>query len=190
MGAATDLQDLARAVRNPGRLCLGPTAVSGAFPFGGLSVGLHRGAELVLAGRIQETEDATNGQLLEVARRSIENLWIDLVIDGPGWDEDLLQYIYSKTNRSSTLASQYPAETQIVGGGDATTLTPLPPLLFAAEDALKGDSAYILRPVAIGLGLGIAFARSKKAGMPIRIKATGVKNRDPWQVSRLANVVL
>lgn len=190
MGAAPDVELLARAIRNPGRICMGPSTLSGSFPFGGRDMGLHRNADLFIAGEYQETHDPSDGQYLETGRRSIENLWIDFMIEGPRWDEDFLQAIQANFTKPANLPVTSPPETQILGGGDPTTLTPLPPLLFAADDIENGESIYIPRPIARGLGVGIRLSLQAKCAMPIRIKASGVLNMQAFQVCRFSNMVL
>lgn len=192
MGSASDIEKLAQAVRNPGRLILGPTSTTGSFPYGGVSLGFVSEAEVIPDARYQESMDPASGALAEVARRSVENLRIVCLLD-EAWDEDALMAIFTKSTPSTGLAFQSPPETRVEGAMIPAVVPAWSPLLFAADDPNQ-KSVYIRRPVPrLSLRDSVRFSKTYRAGLPVVFSATpdlAWATTPPWQICRLENVTL
>jgi hypothetical protein len=188
LGASSDVELLARVVRNPGRLVMSPGSTSGAFPYGGTSLGLTRGGELVVDVRYAENRDPASGAVNEIARRTVETPRLVFVVEGPSWDEDLVAAAFSRT---VSLPTQSPPDVRAEGTLLPGVVQATSPILFAADDP-KGKSVYFKRPlVIVHLGLPVPFSW-RKAGLPIVIVPSPHSGATSghWQIARLGNLVL
>lgn len=191
MGSSTDPELLAEAVYNPGRLVIGPTATVGGFPYGGIEAGFTEHMECRPSVEYQRNKDPSNGELNEIARRSVENMALGCILTGVRWDEDLLQAIFLRTVQAGLLPFPSPGETQIIGGAKIPRVVKaLPPTMFVPE-AAAGECVYFIRPLLLlDLRDGIKFSSERRCGMPVVFVASAALNRDPWQISRLEQITL
>lgn len=193
MGAATDLERLAKAVRAPGRLCLGPTAVSGSYPFGGVNLGFHRDGEIVWNARYQPIHEPTSGAVSEVARRSVEFPEVYCLIEGPQWDEDVVAGTFSSVTRSGALAHASPAENRINGTLIASGVEAWPPMAFVPNDTNQ-DAIYIPRPYpTLSLKQAVRLSMLFGAGLPMKFTPSSHaawQTQGFYQVCRWENVIL
>lgn len=190
MGVATDAELLARAIKNPGRLILGPTSVTGSFPYGGTSLGHHRDGEIQWHAEYIPTRDPASGMMSEIGRAGAEYPEIYCLIEGPNWDEDV---VFATFKGAVRVAAPEPAETRAQGSRTTVIVPAWPPLLLASEDpSLK--SIYIPRPIpTLSLRAGVALSRMFHAGLPMRFTPTinsDYATTPPWQCARLENIVL
>lgn len=204
MGAASADELLARVLHNPGRLCVSPTSTTSDFPHGGTSLGEVVAVDLELDVAYQEIRDPASGALAKVIRRRVEVPRLIFLLAGPSWDEDTLAAVLTQTRSAANLTIKKPAETRLEG-----TVIPYPvaawePILFSSIDP-RGKSVYFRRPVGrLQLGRAVAFARDRKAGLPLVFdptpNSTGVQvtastaatpvSSPYWQIARLENVTL
>jgi hypothetical protein len=192
LGASSDVDLLARVVRNPGRLVLAPLSSSAAFPYQGTPLGLTRGGKVFLDVRYQENRDPASGAIQEIARRWVEFPRLVFLVEGPGWDEDVLASAFASTTVSS--AATYPPETRANGTIFPSVVRASAPILFAADDP-KGKSVYFKRPLVIfQFGESVPLSLREKAGLPIVIIPTphqGTSKVNPfWQIGRLGSLAL
>lgn len=92
--------DLARAIRNPGRLCLAPTDLSADFPHGGTALGLVRDVRLgwgvsTVAVRAEEWGGEEVGRIWTGGTAVLA-----LVLEQ--WDEDALARVFPRAVRPPT----------------------------------------------------------------------------------------
>lgn len=188
MGAATDAELLARVVRNPGRLALGPTNLALPFPFGGKSLGFTRGLELVWDFVQGVTRDPTSGVVTEVTRRRVEVPDLVGLAEGVAWDEDLLVALYTQT---SVFGSGSNTDVRIEGTQIPAVVPAWQRVVFAADDA-RGKSVLLRRPVPRLVQQSMALALKLKCGLPFRLTPTPSSDvTGPfWQIARLGNLVL
>ena len=109
-----DLEQLATAIKNPGRLVLGPTTTAGAWPFNGQPLGVRAAAKIEWIGRYQDIIDPASGQFRRRIRRQPERPRIAFLLEPP-WDANALAQAFNQTSGAS-LASQYPQESRLEGG--------------------------------------------------------------------------
>lgn len=193
MGASSDLELLAMAVRNPGRLCLGPTTVTGGFPHGGTSLGVITDAELVWDSAYVEHRDPMGGTLSEVWHDSVTFPRIYVTLQGPQWDEDALLALFAQRTPADSLTYVSPAETRI-GGTVVPSQVPFwPPLLFSAADPAQ-RSVYFRRPCPVlSLRESVRLSQVHKAGLPLvfcPIPDSANATTPFWQSARLENITL
>lgn len=191
MGVASDLEQLARATRNPGRLCLAPSTTSGGFPYGGTQLGLHTECELDFSCTYVDVFDPASGVYVESERLSVEVPSILCVVDGPYWDEDVLQAVFQKTSAG---AVAFPKEVRLEGTLNGTpTTTAWQPMLFAPYDP-QHKAIYFRRPMPrLSLRRSVQLAQQYKAGLPLLFRPTpdaAWATTPYWQVARVENLSL
>lgn len=193
MGTAQDPELLARAVRNPGRLILAPTTVTGGFPWGGKSLGFTRGMRCEFEVRYQRIYDPSSGVLVKVVRRRVEFPVLGCLLEGPAWDPDVLAALASQSTPSTGLAVQQPPETRLEGTLIPAEVPAWQKLLFVSDDP-QGACAVIRRPVPlIDLSQAIEFAAKRKCGFPVRFAPTpdsAWASTPFWQIARRENLTL
>lgn len=191
MGAATDAELLARAVHNPARLILGPTTTTGGIPYGGVSLGLVRDADIIWHGEYVPSKDPSSGRVQEVGVRGVEYPELYVLIEGNTWDEDVLQNAFTSAVGPSGLIYGNPPEALIQGDVIPHGRRAWAPVLFAALDP-KHKSVYFRRPVlTIALGRAVAFAHERKSGLPLFFTPTpSSRGVGDWQCARLENISL
>jgi hypothetical protein len=189
MGAATDAALLARAVRNPGRLCLGPTTKTGSFPYGGKSLGFSRENEVDFQVEYYKSLDPSSGALLEVSRRRVEIPVFSFLAEGMPWDEDLVAATFAKS--TSGLGS--PVETRAEGSVMPGVVQAWNPVLFKPFDD-NLPCIYLRRPVSLlSMRRAVQLAMARKAGLPIflyPLVAEGYQSTPYWQFGRFSNILL
>lgn len=186
---ATESEQLARAVRNPGRLVLGPTATTGSFPFGGVELGAHRDAEVVWQEEQIRVRDPLSGRTSEVGRNGAAFPEVFCIIEGPQWDEDLLVALFSRATRST----DDPAETRAEGDALPQNYATWPPLAFIPDD-LNLKAVYFRRPIpTLSLRQSTALSQEFRCGLPVRFVPTVTidwQTIPDWQVARWENISL
>lgn len=188
MGSATDAELLARAVRNPGRFCLGPTTLSGSFPFGGVSLGFSASARARWDIQYERRYDPSTRALVEIGR-GVENLAVHAL--NYDWDEDLVPAIFTQTTPSSGLADPSPPESRVEGATVPRLVPATAPVLFVSDDT-QGKCVFIRRPL-ITLDMSdpfIQFAIARKHMLPVEIEPTTPLGLKPFQICRFANMDL
>lgn len=120
----SDASLLAFAIRNPGRLLLGPTTVSGSWPYGGTAIGVRRAAKMQLLTREQEIQDPANGNLLGVVPRANERVRLAYLLEPP-WDSNVIPKAFAGGSGSNFDGTVVPR----------ARIAPLSsPLAFVADD--------------------------------------------------------
>jgi hypothetical protein len=201
VGAASDPELLRRILRNPCRLCVDPTDTALDFPHGGTSLGLIMDFDIDFEVRYTRILDPASGALTELSRRSVENVKISLLVDGPDWDEDLIAAAFSRSRSMSTYA---PTETRLEAATVPYPVAAWRPILVSPVDR-RGKALYVRRPVPLlPLGRSVAWARQRKAGLPLIFEPTpnstgvlggsdsaaGGPSSPYWQLARLENITL
>jgi hypothetical protein len=193
MGTATDQELLARSLRNPGRLVLGPTTLLGGFPYGGVSLGFHHDAEIIWHSEYVRVRDPASGRLSEVGRRGAEWPEIYCVVDGYAWDTDALIAVFSRTISPVGTNVPQPPETVIQGTTIPFTMSVWAPMLFAPTDP-RQKAVYFTRPIpTLSLRTSTALAMNRRAGLPLMFSPTADSNwatRGDYQIGRLENLTL
>ena len=193
MGVAGDAELLARVIRNPGRLCLGPTTTTGSFPYGGVSLGFHRDAEIVWVTEYVETHDPMSGRIVEVGRRGVEYPVIYCSLEGWQWDEDAVQATFSRASKPTQNPFPTPAESVISGTVIPGLVGAWPPMLMASEDPAL-PSIYSRRPIPLlSLRDAIAISRMKPGGLPMRFAPTPTADwatNGDFQIGRVEQMVM
>lgn len=193
MGAALDPELLSRAMRSPGRIVLGPTTNTGAFPYGGVSLGFHRRGEAQWRGEYFESKDPASGRVVEAGRRGVEYPEILCQIEGSQWDEDFVQGIFSRASKPTTNSYPLPAESVASGTVIPSVVPVMPPVLIAALDAAS-PSIYLRRPISLlDLRKSVALSQVEPAGLPIRIIPTPTSDwatNGDYQIGRLEQMVI
>jgi len=189
----SDKDLLARAVRNPGRFILGPTQTTGGGTYGGVSLGFHRDGEAVWRSDYVQVRDPASGRIVEIGRNGADYPEVYALVDGPSWDEDMLQGIFARFTRPSQNAVPTPAETRIDGTIIPSNVLAWPPILFAADDPAH-KSIYFRRPLpTLSLRQGVALSQALRAGLPVRFipspDSAWVTVPD-YQIARIENIVL
>lgn len=189
MGTLSDVELLARSLKNPARLCLAPTTTSGSFPYSGTSLGFARATRLRYDVIYDRRYDPTTRQLREVGRIGVENVALLGILDG--YDEDLIAAIYTKTTAAASLAVPYPPEVRIEGATVPAVVPAIAAVLFASIDP-RQKSVYFRRPVVtIDMADPITqYALRRNAGLPFVIEPTPPSGKKPWQIARLENLTL
>lgn len=168
MGAASDQELLARAVKAPGRLILGPTSTTSAPYYGGLNLGFHSDGEVQWNVRYQPIPEPTSGLLASMSRRSVDYPEIYCLIDGPRWDEDILAGAFSSTTSGASLPFQSPVEARINGTLIPFPVSAWPPMLWAPDDTNE-SGIYFRRPYPLlSLRHSVALSNIMGAGLPMR----------------------
>lgn len=187
MGAATDLQRLSQAVKNPGRLVLGPTSTSGSYPYGGVSLGFQTDSEVRWRAEYVETHDPSSGRIVEIGRRGVEWPEIYTMIEGTAWDEDIIQAVFTSASLQSIVT---PVEASAQGTTMPHVVSAWPPLLFAPYDQTH-KAVYFRRPIpTLSLQQSLALSHAKKCGLPVRFTPSPCSSGKDWQVARLENIAL
>jgi hypothetical protein len=191
MGAAQDPELLARAVNNPGRLVLGPTSTTSAFPYGGVNLGFFRDGEVVWHVEYNRNRDPASGRTSEINREGVEFPEIYCLIEGPSWDEDITLAAFQRALQASGLSFSQPTEARPGGTNMPTVVVACPPILMAAEDPAQ-RSVYMRRPVlTLSIRQATAIAQTLKAGLPLLFTPTpDSSGDDDWQCARLENITL
>ena len=203
--AISDLELLASAIHTPGRLVLGPSSTTGAFPYGGTPIGIRRDAEVHWLTDYQDIRDPMSGALLKRIRRSIEIPVVRFLLECP-WDQNVLDAGFNDTAPAANLAFPQPPETQIQGSVVPAALVAAlggaTPVSFAlVADDTRQPSVYFLMTLPRIVADVTAFHPRKIASLvvdfePIPTSDTGdplypYVGSKPWfQVSRWENVVL
>lgn len=187
-----DRQSLAQAMCNPGRLVLGPTQITGAFPYGGVALGFHSDAEIVWRTDLILSQDVMSHRVTEAGRHGEDFPEIYCLLSGVQWDENFLLGAFQRAIASSALPYPDPPETRIQGGSIPFGVKAWPPMLFAANDPTH-KSVYFTRPLpTLSLREGVAIAKTRQAGLPVRFIPTPTSEAGipDWQVVRLENMIL
>lgn len=193
MGATANADLLQKARRNPGRLVLGPTTLSGSLsassPFGGVALGLNAEAEIVWRTEYDPVRDPASGRIAHVGRRACDYPELYCLIEGPAWDEDVLAVTFA---RATKFGGSSP-ETRIEGTVIPSDVGAWPPVLFVSEDP-KGKCVYFRRPLLLlSLRNAVAIANAKKCGLPMRFVPSpdsAWQTTPDWQICKRENLSL
>lgn len=198
--AISDVDLLATAVRNPGRLVIGPTSTTS--PYGGTTIGVRRDCDIRWLTEYQDVRDPMSGALLKRIRRSIEIPYMRFLLELP-FDQNALNAAFNASTPAGSLTFS-PPETRINGSvipqAVVSALASQAPLALIADDP-RLPSVYFLMAIPKLVEDVSRFSMSDKALLvvdfePIPTADTGdpgypYVGSKPWfQIGRFENVVL
>lgn len=183
--------DLARAIRNPGRLCLAPTDLSTDFPHGGTALGLVRDVELAWGVEVSTVVAEEWGE-------PVEKHWVGgapvLALVLEQWDKDALSRVFARVVRPPTasptsgLQGLFRVEGQRPGYG-LGVVPALEKLLFSPLDP-RHPAVLFRRPVAeLAVQARLALSLQDDAVFPLVFTATrDDSGKAGWQVDELGHL--
>jgi hypothetical protein len=181
--------NLARALRNPGRLVLAPKQLgttTATFPYGGKPIGLAREIALDWGLAYRRTVSHDLRQVAEV-RRIAEVPVLGVTLEQ--WDEDVIPLVFPQVN-TGTSPSGAAGMLRIEGGAAPGVVPAIDPILFCPSNR---DGLFVLfaRPVPlIDATRRLACSIQEDAVVPLLFVATPPANRRSYQVDKLEHLSL
>ncbi len=181
--------NVARILRGPGRLVIGPTNLSNAYPYGGTEVGKTTLCALQSFGTPFRVESEGLGEaidILEGNKRFVFGCFLR------GWDDDAVDKFNSSSNYSAGGTTQHavlkepgskvPGETAI---GRAVIL------LYVPDDLIHVPALLIYRGIATWPeGEDIKFQRGAELGIALTVDCLRDGNNLIYSMGRFADLSL
>ena len=181
--------NLARVLRNPGRLVLKPTQLgttAARYPYGGKPLGLVREVAFDWGLAYRRTVSHDLRQVAEV-RRIGEAPVLGFTLEQ--WDEDLIPLAFPRVTTNNS-PSGVAGMLRIEGGSAPGIVPAIEPLLFCPYDR-NGLFVLLPRPVVlVDATRRLACSLLEDAVVPFLVLATPPPNRQPYQVDKLEHLTL
>lgn len=180
--------NVAQVIRGSGRLVVGPTNLSAAFPYGGTEVGKTHSCALLPLGTGFRVLDEGLGEASNVLEASNEYVFTCFV---RGWDDDAVQLFLSdgQTQGSTTKHRTWSAPGSVTPG--ASALGRALKVLYVPDDTTHVPAVLIYRGVPQWQdGATLAWQRGEELGIPIALDCIRNSANRILSVGRLADLTL
>jgi len=181
--------DVARVIRAPGRIVIGPTTAfaTTAYPYGGTEIGKSNLCVLQPAGTPFRVESEALGEatdILEPNNRYVFSCFLR------GWDDDgVQQMLAGGYNAGATTQHAFFDVPQNVPGASSIGRAVI--LAYVPDDLIHSDGALIYRGIPDwSEGAEIAFQRGPEFGIPLSVDCLRDGNGNLLRVGRLADLSL
>lgn len=181
--------DVARIIRAPGRVVIGPTDLSAAYPYGGVEIGLTTLCAIQSFGTPFPVLYESLGEAGEVLEGNKSFVFTCFV---RGIDDNAVEQLWSSANYSAGSVSAHAVlkepGTRVPGeGGIARAVI----LLYTPDDIVHVPSLLIYRGVPDwGDGAEMLFQRGSELGIPIAINCLRDGNNLIYSMGRHSDLSL
>lgn len=195
--------NVARIIRAPGRLVVGPTDLSAAYPYGGTEVGKTNVCVLQPQGSVYRVEYEALGEIGDILEADVRYVFACFL---RGWDDDAVsllmsgRYVAGSTTQHATLQEPGPNGLAYDSGGGAWTGSRVPGssaldravvLLYVPDDLIHVPALLVYRGVCEWSdGAQVAFQRREELGIPLTVDCVRDTNDNIVRIGRLADLSL
>jgi hypothetical protein len=181
--------NVARILRGPGRVVIGPTNLAAAYPYGGTEVGKTNQFALQSFGTQFRIESEGLGEatdILEANKRFVAALFVR------GWDDDAVEQFFSSSNYAAggTSAHAVLSEPGTKVPGESAIARAVK-LLYVPDDIIHVPSLLIYRGIPDWTEASeLAFQRGSELGIPLTIDCLRDGNGNTLSIGMLADLSL
>ena len=186
--------NVSRIIRSPGKIVIGPTNLSNAYPHGGTEIGKTNMCALAVLGTSFRIDCEGLGEATDVLARNNHYIFSCFL---RGWDDDAVQLLM-KPNYAAGSVSGHALYREPGTGGDSkepgeSSLNRAVILLFVPDDLIHVPSMIIYSGIPNWSdGAELLFRRGfdEELGIPLAVECLRDSNGNILRIGRFADLAL
>lgn len=180
--------DVARIIRAPGRLVVGPTDLAAAYPHGGTEVGLTNAVVLQPTGSGFLVRNEALGESTDVLEGGNEFAFACFL---RGFDDDAVAQFFPDRHSTGSVSGHSVFSVPGTNAPGASALGRAVIVLYVPDDALHVPAILVYRGIPdFPDGAEMAFQRRDELGLPVSMHCVRDANDNTLAVGRLADLSL
>lgn len=180
--------DTTRTIRAPGRLVVGPTDLSAAYPYGGTEVGKTQAVIIHALGLGFRVESEGLGEATDILEPSNQYVFACVL---RGWDDDAVAQFFSGKSATGTVSGHqvYQVPGSIIPGASALSRALI--LLYVPDDPIHVPSVLVYRGIPDwSENAELAFQRGEELVLPVVAECLRDSNDNILQIGIFSDLSL